>query len=259
MLVLLLSIGSVACTTDELAEATEPIPGAIYKVQFDKINEHLTKNVQDKDANANLAAAKEWLANDLSKNPNEDPNLVKAVELFTSLEKVVEVDSCNAESIEILMNNEAAVGGHVLDDDDQEKDIDRRIEQIFDFYAEKYGFSCLPLDALPGESGYGQKNYYYTTNNYYGRCCGIRLKYHIQKFYARLVNGWRKRVYRYGLKYQNYQPYQPHQPYQPYQPHQPHQPYQHHQPHRPRHGGHGGAVNVRYDKNTGLNLDGRVW
>lgn len=170
-IILLFLVENIACKTDELSEATEPIPGAIYKVSFDKINEYLEKKVPVKDANENLAALNDWLANDLRKNiPNGDNNLIQAVELFISLDKLAKDDACSENSLEILMNNDAAIRGKILndegDDDDvghenEDEDLERRIEQIFDFYAEKYGSACIPPEALPGESGTGyyEKSY----------------------------------------------------------------------------------------------------
>lgn len=254
LLILFVFIGGVVCTLDESDETNEPVPGAAYKVSFDKINEYLEKNVESKDADANLAAAKNWLANDLLNNQSEDPNLKEAVKLFTSLDQVASEDSCNENSLEILMNSEAALGGDVLDEEDEEdssvdgterneEEIDRRIEQIFEYYAEKYGSSCLPLDAEPLESKSGDKGYGYQFNQHYYQPTYNQYHphgYHRRKFQYKVSKYWRKLVHKMRkLRRRRYYA-------------------QHHGYHQP-HAHHGGNVKFQYNKHNGLEFGANMW
>lgn len=248
LIISLAFIGGVACTVDESAQTDELVPGAAYKASFDKINEYLEKNVESKDADANLAAAKNWLANDLLTNQSEDSNLKEAVKLFTSLDQVASEDSCSKNNLEMLMNNEAALGGHVLDVDDEdddnverdEEEIDRRIEKIFEYYAEKYGSSCLPLDAEPLESKSGDRNYYQPNQQYYQPAYTYhhphgyyrrKLMHKISMFGRRLMRKLRRRRY-----------------YMYAQPQAYHQPQAHH----------GGNVNFQYNKHDGMGFHAHI-
>lgn len=77
--------------------------------EANKINEHLIEKCNTDEFGANLAAAKEFLAECQQKT--SDP-LIKGLETFISLEQIENgSQQCNEESYNILMANDALVGG----------------------------------------------------------------------------------------------------------------------------------------------------
>lgn len=111
-----------------------------FKEYFDRIDDYLIKTLDNDEPEANIEAAKKWL--DIEQQANGDQNLIEALKIFTSLESIVNKNFCNRESLEILMKNDEATGGHALTPSKNIKQL-RRVEKVIGFYATKHADTCM--------------------------------------------------------------------------------------------------------------------
>lgn len=110
------------------------------KESFDKIDAYLVKSTRSDKPEDSIKAAKKWL--DAQRKANGDKDLIEALKVFTSLEKIAKKGCCTSKSLEILIKNDEATGGHVQA---SSKDVSklRRIDRVIEFYATKQADTCM--------------------------------------------------------------------------------------------------------------------
>lgn len=114
-------------------------------VLWDRINDYLEKHCQSFDASDNIAAAREWLANNVH-DVQKDLQLVDAINAFVALSDLGDKNEahCNWQLHELLKRNDDATRGkaHVCRTKLQGKPALRRVEQVIHYFATEHAKNC---------------------------------------------------------------------------------------------------------------------
>lgn len=103
--------------------------------EFLKINHHLFDIVQSNDGETNMAEASRWLRDEVS--TSGDKNLIKALETFTGLPRVLEDDiKCTSRAEDIIFENYRGAGNAKM------LKVPTRVADVVSEYATKHNDIC---------------------------------------------------------------------------------------------------------------------